>query len=298
MKAIFFGPNGLRAGWRFTIFLGIVFVEFALAGAILRLAFPHELARARRPTTLNPSSSLFEAAIFVVTVIAAFVMSKIEKRKFGTYGLPLRPGVGKLFWRGAGWGFVAISAVLFAIFAFGGFRVHGLATHGVQLLEAFLAWCGAFLVVGLSEEFAFRGYPQFTLASGIGFWPAAVLLSLGFAAAHLGNAGESPLGILEVVLFGVVFCLVLLRTGNLWWGIGFHASWDWGETFFYGVRDSGLAPWHPLLATSFSGPAWLTGGSTGPEASVMTCVALAVTAICVARAYPRAAYSTGTVSTT
>ena len=85
--------------------------------------------------------------------------------------------------------------------------------------------------------------------------------------------------------FGLVFCFILRRTGNLWWAVGFHAGWDWGQTFFYGVRDSGIAPYHNLLNSNFNGQRWLTGGSVGPEASIFTPLTLSLVAIIVNKFY-------------
>jgi len=87
------------------------------------------------------------------------------------------------------------------------------------------------------------------------------------------------------VCFALLFCLFLRRTGNLWWAVGFHAGWDWGQTFFYGVADSGLAPYHNLFNSGFHGPAWLTGGSVGPEASVFTPIVLLLVAILFSSVY-------------
>ena len=80
-------------------------------------------------------------------------------------------------------------------------------------------------------------------------------------------------------MFGLLFCLFLRRTGNLWWAVGFHAGWDWGQTFFYGVPDSGIAHITIFSAPPSSGPRWLTGGSVGPEASVFTPIVLLIVAI-------------------
>jgi membrane protease YdiL (CAAX protease family) len=132
-----------------------------------------------------------------------------------------------------------------------------------------------FLVVALYEDFLFRGYSLFTLAEAIGFWPAAVLLSFAFGFIHLRNSGESWVGALAATCIGLFFCLTLRRTGTLWFAIGMHASWDWGESFLYSVPDSGqLAPGH-LLHSSFHGARWLTGGSVGPEGSVLVFVLVA-----------------------
>jgi hypothetical protein len=128
----------------------------------------------------------------------------------------------------------------------------------------------------ICEEFLFRGYALFTLTTGIGFWPSAILLSAGFGAVHLTNQGETWIGGLSAGLFGFLFCLILRRTGDLWLAIGFHCSWDWGESFFYGVPDSGfVSPGH-FLSSSFQGNKWITGGSVGPEGSVLCIVVLLV----------------------
>ncbi len=218
-------------------------------------------------------------------------MSKIERRKWGAYGLPVSSFLGRDFWVGLVIGFSSISATLLVIFSLHGFHLTGLAIHGNTLVLSVAGWSGAFLLVGLGEEFAFRGYLQYTLTTGMGYWPAAILLSALFGLAHAGNPGESIPGLLSVVCFALLFCFILRRTGNLWWVVGFHAGWDWGQTFFYGVSDSGLAPYHNLLNSSFSGPRWLTGGSVGPEASVFTPLTLLIVGLVVSRFYRETKYS-------
>jgi len=228
---------------------------------------------------------LLEGTILLVTSIAALIMARIERRHYGDYGLPLHSAFRKNFWIGTVAGFLAISSALFCIFLFHGFRLTGIATHGRTLIMATLVWTGVFMVVGLSEEFAFRGYLQFTLTTGMGFWPSAFLLSVLFALAHASNPGENKFGLVSVVFFGLLFCLFLRRTGNLWWAVGFHAGWDWGQTFFYGVPDSGLPAYHNLFNSEFAGRTWITGGSVGPEASVFTPMVLAIVAILFRRWY-------------
>jgi hypothetical protein len=89
----------------------------------------------------------------------------------------------------------------------------GQALHGKNAWSYGWQWGLAFLLTGLFEESLLRGYLQFTLTRGIGFWWAALQLSLGFGVTHLPNHGESPIGILAVVAVGLVFCLSL--TGRL-----------------------------------------------------------------------------------
>jgi hypothetical protein len=280
--SIFRGPNGIRSGWRVLIFFAIVAAQVAVVNLVVALVL-HLLGlpiHARLTSSLTPTTAvLSDGAIFVFTAIAAFIMARIEHRKWGEYGLPAASAFRRNFWVGLLLGFSAITATLLAIFCLHGFHLAGLAIHGKILITATAAWTGAFVIVGLGEEFAFRGYLQYTLTTGMGFWPSAILLSALFALAHVANPGESKFGLFSVVCFGLLFCFILRRTGNLWWAVGFHAGWDWGQTFFYGVTDSGLAPYHNLFNSSFTGPNWLTGGSAGPEASIFTPITLLIIGI-------------------
>ena len=148
-----------------------------------------------------------------------------------------------------------------------------------------MRWAAVFLAVGFAEEFLFRGYLQFTLAEGMGFWPAALLLSLIFGAVHLHNPGEGVVGALSVFTIGMFLCLTLRRTGDLWLAIGWHAAFDFGETYLYSVPNSGLVMPGHLLAASLHGARWLTGGSVGPEGSVFSFAVLAVTFVAFDRVY-------------
>jgi len=242
-------------------------------------------------TGLTPLGlSLTEGTLFVCTAVAALIMARIERRKFGQYGLPAQRAFRKDFWIGALAGFAAISGCLLGIFAFHGFHLRGLAIHASTMVSAIAAWGATFVLVGLAEEFSFRGYLQFTLTTGIGYWPSAVLLSVLFGLMHAANPGESRAGLASVVIFGLLFCLFLRRTGNLWWAVGFHAAWDWGQTFFYGVPDSGIPPYHNLFNSEFSGNPWLTGGSAGPEASVFAPIVLLIVALLFTRVYRETRY--------
>lgn len=294
---MFRGPNGIRAGWRVLIFVALVVgvgIVLGVVFGLLVLLTQTGSLNGFQASALTPLGlSLTEAAMLLCTGIAALIMAKIERRQFGQYGLPLRSAFGKHFWIGTLAGFLAISACLLGIFALHGFRLTGVGTHGSTIVSATAAWGLTFVLVGLAEEFSFRGYLQFTLTTGMGFWWSAILLSALFGLAHAGNPGESKAGLFSVVLFGLLFCLFLRRTGNLWWAVGFHAGWDWGQTFFYGVPDSGIPPYHNLFNSAFNGPQWLTGGGVGPEASVFAPIVLAIVAILFTRVYENQASGVG-----
>jgi membrane protease YdiL (CAAX protease family) len=235
LKAIFFQDDGgLRAGWRLLLYATFVLgLGFAVGIVILLFAPPSRLQ-------FSPVALFVEDAFsFLVILGAALIMSQIEHRPVGAYGLPVRGAFGKLFWQGWLFGLVEISGLVGLIYVFGGYRFGSLALHGGEVARWGMIWAIAFVFVGLFEEFLFRGYTQYTLADGIGFWPAAILLSFSFGAVHLRNPGEDPVGAASVVMTGLVFAFALRRTGNLWFVVGWHASFDFGETFLFSVPNSG-----------------------------------------------------------
>jgi membrane protease YdiL (CAAX protease family) len=77
------------------------------------------------------------------------------------------------------------------------------------------------------------------------------------------------MGLLQVFIVGMVFAYALFRTGSLWWAIGFHMAWDWAQSFLYGVPDSGNVSIGRLFQTHFAGKPLLSGGSDGPEGSLL-----------------------------
>ncbi len=285
LKPIFVGPNGLRAGWRLLLFLALFAVLFG-SFVLIKAGGPQgfqEKYRNQSHITITPLVMGESEAITLLFLCgAAVIMSKVEHRKFSEYGLPLRQALRKDFWIGSSMGFLAISGTLLTIFLLHGFRIAGLALHGAAIVSSLAGWGIAFLLAGLVEEFLFRGYIQYTLASGIGFWPAAFVTSALFGFGHFFNSNENVRGSATVVLFGLLLCLFLRRTGNLWCAVGFHLGYDWGH-MFYGVPDSGIVPYHNLLDSALSGPQWLTGGIVGPEASFLTPLALLVVAVIFSR---------------
>jgi uncharacterized protein len=276
LKKTFVGPNGLRAFWRLLIFVGMVgSIFFSINFLVHR--FRHH------PAVLDFSARTVvrqDGLAFLVVLFAAAVMGHFEKRSLADYGLPLRGAFGARFWEGIVWGFLAEAATLGVLFLTGNASFNGFDTHGSIALYFAVMWAAAFLMVGFFEEFLFRGYPQFTLGTGIGFWPTAFLLSGLFWLGHMGNPGETWVGGLATCLAALVFCVSLRLTGNLWFAIGMHASWDWTETYFFGVADSGMPANGHLLNTSLTGSKWMTGGTVGPEGSVVELlVCLAVIAL-------------------
>lgn len=276
-RTLFFAPDGLRIGW------GLAF--YAVGFLILQrlfvdLAWSHDWGASGLW-----SSMLAEFASLLAAFIPSIVLARVERRPWSTYGLPPKLALGRLFCIGSLWGFASITLLIFALSGFHAFSFGHVVLHGLRIAKFAVFWAIFFLLVGLFEEFLLRGYSQFTLARGIGFWPAALGLSCAFGLIHLKNDQEHWPGVLAAAFIGLFFCLTLRQTGNLWFAVGFHASWDWGETFFYSVPDSGMTSPGHLLSSTLHGPTWLSGGPVGPEGSVLCFVVISLAWMLFAKIY-------------
>ena len=284
MHRIFMGSNEIRAGWRLALGIAIFLALLtAISGAIALVPRARGWAFGGGPVGLFFSEGMLALAL----VLTVSVMARIEHRSWAHYGLPRSAAFGKRFWQGAPYGFAMLSVLIGLLAASGAFSFGGRGLTAGDAVRYGLLYLTGFTLVAFFEEFSFRGYMQATLASGIGFWPAAVLLALVFGALHLRNKGEAEFGAAMAGAFGLLAAFTLRRTGNLWFAIGMHGTWDWGESFFYGVPDSGVVLRGHLMNASFHGPVWLTGGSVGPEGSVLVAAVLVVAAIGVHYIFPK-----------
>jgi hypothetical protein len=136
-----------------------------------------------------------------------------------------------------------------------------LAGHGFKGAEGVMA----FAVLGVAPCWLVDR----SRAASSSFWQAAWATSTAFGFFHTGNSGENAVGVFAASLVGFIFCISVRLTGSAWWAIGCHAAWDWAETFFYGTPDSGLLPQRHLLSTTPLGNALWSGGTDGPEGSLL-----------------------------
>ena len=266
-RDVFIGAGGLRVGWGCPLFvllaLGLMFIFQNVAAGWLQ-GLDSTPNGSRTPGHL----ALDRALQWLAAIIATWCMSRIDKRRLPAYGFGMK-GFAGLYLRGALIGFACLSLLLLILLLGGAWGIDGMHLHGSAAWSYAFAWGGAFALAAFSEETQMRGYLLAVLSRGITFWPAAIALSLLFGALHLGNGGENRIGILTAVVAGIVFSYTIRRTGSLAFAFGMHAAWDWGESFFYGTPDSGQHVYGYLFASHFSSNAFISGGSAGPEGSVL-----------------------------
>lgn len=275
LKSIFIGSKGLRAGWGALLFALVTVL--LVVGLNVGLHAVHFHGPKSDPLIIDPISTLFQEGLLAgVVVLATLITAGIERRPLRRLGLSLKGALPRLA-QGLVFGFLALSGLIGLLVACHAIVIGPIALHGAQAWRYAWQWGAAFLLVGIAEELMFRGYLQQTLARGLNFRWACAITALLFAAAHGFNPGETPFTLAIGAGFALLLSLSVWRTGTLWWAIGFHAAWDWGQSFVYGVADSGHPSVGALMVSRPAGPAWLSGGATGPEGSVL-CIAILLAA--------------------
>jgi membrane protease YdiL (CAAX protease family) len=287
MRKIFCGPQGLRAGWGLLLYVALAQGLGALLYLLLKATtgLPDHIDFRPLPIALG------EGVQLLLALAALAVLSRVERRPFAAYGVALRRAFGARFWEGALWGLLSISAVVGMMALAGGYSVAGLAVHGGTAVRYGVLWALATLGIALYEEIYFRGYPLAALTRGLSFWPAALLLSLLFGALHyFGKPMETWMDFASVGLIGLFFCDAIRRTGDVWLAIGWHFTYNFGSMWIYSgpnTANDGLPMEGHLLASAFHGPAWLTGGPMGPEASAFIFVVIAALFLALRLRFPR-----------
>ncbi|MBN2433551.1 MAG: CPBP family intramembrane metalloprotease, partial [Acidobacteria bacterium] len=195
------------------------------------------------------------------------------RRDFGWLGLSRRVG-GIL--TGFGLGLILPLPVAAVLAVTGGVRVTAFPGRfsGMEIAGIVAGYLGWALYTGVVEELVFRGMAVREWAVRWG-WPAATVAGgLWFGLAHLlpGLPEMAILPLAQVLLAAVAFSglqvVLLVRRRSLWLPIGLHAGWNFTLAGILGATVSGRSRLG-LFNAELSGPAWLTGGEFGLEASLV-----------------------------
>ncbi len=273
---VFGSDEKLRSGWRFAIFA----FAYIITGAVLSVLLS--------PVFFSLEQNAL--SVFVIGSLVGLIPALVIGWLCGKYleGLPYR-ALGA--WFTGGWfvhliaGIVIGAATLCIAIAIGSifgdldFSLNTADTSSI--MQTLLSSLIVFGTAAAFEEALFRGYILQTFARSGLAWLAILMTSVFFGAVHLGNPNAGYLSSLNTALAGVWFGVAYLKTRDLWFVWGMHWMWNWMQGAVFGVEVSGLTEivHSPLLKETDGGPAWLTGGDYGIEASIACTIALIVSTV-------------------
>ncbi|WP_284746801.1 CPBP family intramembrane glutamic endopeptidase [Amycolatopsis sp. RTGN1] len=152
--------------------------------------------------------------------------------------------------------------------------VGGYEVLGWGSLAGAIALFGFSAAAAVTEELIFRGILFRIVEGRIGTWLALTLTGLLFGVSHLFNAHATLWGAIAIAVeAGGMLAAAYAATRNLWVPIGLHFAWNFAEGGLFGTQVSGTDAPQGLLHGVMSGPAALSGGEFGPEASVYSLLA-------------------------
>lgn len=210
--------------------------------------------------------------VFIATVLLTYywLFRKYERRSVTEMSIKHLP-VDALW--GSGAGVLCVGIVLSMCALPGAFQI---ISFEFQLRKVVIGFV-VVLAAATFEEVIFRGVIFRIAENWLGTNLAISLSALLFGLAHLRNDRISVQGLLSAIVGGVAVAMMFVLTKRLWVPIFFHAAWNYSQ-IVAGITLSGLSDYSELaiLKSKLYGPEWLTGGTVGIEASIVTILLLLI----------------------
>lgn len=210
--------------------------------------------------------------IFPTLLLLIWVYA-VEKRPLIGLGFYKRGAFGELL-KGLGLGALMMSAIVLLEVGTGSIQFSG-AFFSLENTLNFVLIFPCWLLQSGTEELLTRGwlFPVVTKRANL---PIGIAVSsLLFSALHLLNPSVSLIPLLNIALFGLLACLYLLKTDNIWGVAGMHAAWNCFQGSFFGRPVSGLDPAYAFMSFERGDvPEYLSGGGFGPEGGIFSSLVL------------------------
>lgn len=130
-----------------------------------------------------------------------------------------------------------------------------------------------FFLVAVSEEIFFRGILFRMINRRWNIWAALVISALFFGGLHILNDNATLWSSIAITIeAGSLLGAAYAYSKNIWLPIGIHWIWNYTQGNILGFPVSGEDNVTSIITPEISGPQWLTGGSFGAEASVISAV--------------------------
>ncbi len=219
---------------------------------------------------------------FIAMGLAVFGWVRwIEKRSLASVGLDGEQKL-KKFIMGLGVGIAMMGAIVIAIALSGGYIVGDFAPAFAS--PAALGWIAllliCFAVQSSVEEFVFRGWLFSSIMRRWNTNAAFILTAAAFTFLHFSP--RTPLlSLVMTFVFSIFACAWARRSNSIWGVMGWHTGWNWFTGTGFDLPITGLETQLPALLVKLVpvGPAYINGGSDGPEGSIYTVALLTITSL-------------------
>jgi uncharacterized protein len=256
-------------GWKIASLLLIYLLLVTMFNVAWRLLhIPPQMQRG----VVSPSLMLLSGMILLGAILVASIstLHYFDSRPLSTVGVPFSGPWVRQNLIGLLCG--SIPPILFVAVAYklGCARAERLPLDLHHLLSQTLPALGSYLLLAYHEELLFRGYLLQLISQKSARVVAAVITGLLFGLLHGGNPAANPQGLIFTAISGVMLAWLVMRNGSLWMAGGYHVGWNATASLVLGLNVSGIRMPGSWIATSLTGPRWISGGAYGFESSIIT----------------------------
>ncbi len=271
----------LKAGWRILIFF-MIFVGIALG----LMSYIRILLGSIKKSELLHDYSVIVVIIlaFSATITVPIVRKLLDKKSFVSLGLKfnltaIKDIIFGFLLSGLMAGIIFLFMLVFGLIEVTDFNFGYSLGHtensfnfvefmSVITIGSLLILFLEMFLVGWWEELVFRGYLLQNMIEGLSFKAAIIISCLLYGLLHAMNPNATLISSIIIVLFGFLRIYGYILTKMLWLSIGMHIGWNFFQGPIFGYAASGHEK-ASLISQTAVGPNWLSGGSFGPEGSIL-----------------------------
>ena len=237
-------------------FLFLIFMAFAEA-------IPLMLQERGKTTGMGIASLVTGSIMLGLWACWIRVTEKRWPSELGLSGFPKSMGLGAVV------GFGMFFVITLILCLCGMYHFEGINSNVLSLLAPFCF----FYVIAVCEEILFRGFIFRMIDDRFGLWPAIIVSAIIFGFVHISNDNATVWSSVSIAIeAGIMLALAYKYSRDLWLPIAIHWAWNFSQGNIFGFAVSGNDAGKTLIQATVSGPDLITGGSFGPEASVVAAV--------------------------
>ena len=264
-----------RSGWAIVLSLVIMYVSQIAAALVQMVIMIVMYGMDEYPywTVSVGVSSTMTIIVYLFEIAAAMLLFYL------IYKRPIRQmGFGKINWMkqlllGGLYGLALMAIIVLILVLTGNAYITDVDFGRIITLEFIMGFL-VYVCVGFYEEILCRGFMMTALKSTRNKWVIILLPSVIFGLLHMLNPNVTVFSIVNIVLVGIIFSYLMIKTGRIWASIGFHITWNFFQGNVFGIPVSGTEDFS-LMETVFTGNTWITGGAFGAEGGAVCTLVLA-----------------------
>lgn len=253
----------------------IYFISKIFSNNSLDLSSSNEIYDFTMSLSTEPSIVLILLFCTIFTILATIVYCRfIEKRSLYSMGFVKKDGVSE-YLKGLAFGLLLFSVAVLISTITGAIKFNGI-NSGFSIGIIILFFFG-FLIQGMSEEVAFRGYFMISLSNRMPIIFAIIINSILFSLFHGLNPGFSLLAFINISLYGIFASIYTIKRDSLLGICAFHSIWNFVQGNLYGLEVSGTETSNSILSfTSNNSMSLINGGSFGLEGGIAVSIVLII----------------------